>query len=257
MLEWTCFDGVTRRLAGAWRRAVPMPPVAATPVSAAMFMAILECGLTTADAPTLRQCASACLDYVFMNRAESGHYIRRGDLVIVPGDSLGFRQRRSKLTRARLPGTRFRTTSLRGLPQLGDLLLRWEAARDNIWAAALEPPPDHFWQLPGERAPRSATISGWFTSLLQHHPNLAHGLLDLRHHGLRAGGASACFALEVPERRIRAWGDWRGGSAFWRYVDVDRQPTEADFRVFGWMTIRASDLHARLAPLFMPPPADA
>lgn len=76
-----------------WRRVVPMPPVATTPISVAMLMAILEGGLTTEDAPTLLQCASACLDYVFINRAESGHYIRRGDLVIVLGDSLGFCQR--------------------------------------------------------------------------------------------------------------------------------------------------------------------
>ena len=103
MLDWTCFDGVTRRLAGAWRRAVPMPLVATTPVSVAMLMAILECGLTIEDAPTLCQCASAYLDHVFMNRMESGHYIRRGNLVIVPRDSLGVHQQRSKLTQAAPP----------------------------------------------------------------------------------------------------------------------------------------------------------
>jgi len=37
------------------------------------------------------------------------------------------------------------------------------------------------------------------------------------------------------------------GGTFWDYIDVDRQPTEVDFRAFGWMTIRATDLHARLA----------
>ena len=139
---------------------------------------------------------------------------------------------------------------------MGDLLLHWEASCNQTWAAVTEEPPPHFWLLPGEDRLRAATISGWFSTLLQDHPALAQGLLDLRHHGLRAGGASACFALEVPDRRIRAWGDWRGGSSFWRYVDVDRQPTEADFRTFGWMTIRASDLHACLAPLFLAPAVD-
>lgn len=256
LLGWTCFDGVMRRLVGAWGRAVPMPPVHTTPVSANVFMAILECGLATDSISTLRQCCSVCLDYVFMSRTESTFYILQEDIVIVPSESLGFRERRSKLTRARLQGTRFRATSLRGLPQLGDLLLQWEATRDSAWAATSAPPSPHFWLLPGENALQSATISGWFSTLLRDHPELAQGLLDLHHHNLRAGGASACFALEVPERRIRAWGGWRGGSAFWKYIDVDRQPTEADFRTFSWMTIRAGDLHVRLAPLFLPPLAD-
>ena len=103
-------------MAGAWRRAVPMPPVKTTPVSAGCFMAILQLGLATEDIDTLRQCSSACLDYVFMNRAESGYHILWEDIIIVPGESLGFRERRTKLTRARLPGSHFRTTSLRGLP---------------------------------------------------------------------------------------------------------------------------------------------
>ena len=101
-----------------------------------------------------------------------------------------------------------------------------------------------------------ATISGWFSSLLRVNPTQTQGLTDLHHHNLRAGSTSACFALKIPERRICAWGDWHGGSAFWRYINVDCQPTETDFRTFGWMTIRASDLHARLAPLFLAPLAD-
>ena len=48
-------------------------------------------------------------------------------------------------------------------------------------------------------------VSGWFSSLLAAFPDRLPGAFD--HHGLRAGGASACFALEVPERRIRYWGD--------------------------------------------------
>ena len=258
LLSWSCFDGVTRRLTGAWRRAVPDPAPKTVPVPAAVFAAILRCGLATDDLLVLRQCASACLDYVFMSRAESGHDVRRDDVLVFPGREIGFRERRTKLTRARQPGVRFRTSSLRGLPELGDLLLRWSSSRDAAWTAISEDaPPDHFWRLPGEARPRSATVSGWFSSLLETHPELAMDTPDLRHHSLRAGGASACFALEVPEKRIRAWGDWRGGGTFWDYIDVDRQPTEVDFRAFGWMTIRATDLHARLAHLFLPAPADA
>jgi len=101
--------------------------------------------------------------------------------------------------------------------------------------------------LPGERDPSSATISGWFSQLLTTSPDLHPGAFD--HHGLRAGGASACFALEVPERRIRAWGDWRS-AAVWRYIDVYAIPSEWDYRLFGWMTVTARDLHERFGHIF-------
>ena len=109
-------------------------------------------GLATEDIDTLRQCSSACLDYVFMNRAESGYHILREDIIIVPGELLGFCEQRTKLTRARLPGSRFCTTLLRGLPQLSDLLLRWESACDHAWPASPDPTPADFWRLPGEGA---------------------------------------------------------------------------------------------------------
>ena len=100
--------------------------------------------------------------------------------------------------------------------------------------------------------PASRTISAWFSKLMTENPQLSPAIIH-RHHDLRAGGASACFALEVPERNCRAWGNWAAkGAAFWKYIDIDRQPTEFDFRIFGWMTIRARDLHARLASVFMP-----
>ena len=84
------------------------------------------------------------------------------------------------------------------------------------------------------------------------HPDLS-ATIQHRYHDLRAGGATACFALEVPEPHIPAWGGWSArGGAFWKYIGVDRQPTEGDFRVFGWMTLRAQDLHARFAHIFLP-----
>ena len=43
----------------------------------------------------------------------------------------------------------------------------------------------------------------------------------------------AWFALDVLEPHIRAWGGWstRGG-AFWKYIDVNQQPTEGEFRLW-------------------------
>ena len=62
----------------------------------------------------------------------------------------------------------------------------------------------------------------------------------------------ACFALEVLEPHIRAWGGWSTRrDAFWKYIDLDQQPTKGDFRVFGWMTLRAQDHHARFAHIFL------
>ena len=127
-----------------------------------------------------------------------------------------------------------------------DLLLRWIAARDRAWAEA-GCAPTHFYTLPGERDPSSATVSGWFSRLLASSPHLCPGAYD--HHGLRTGGASACYALEVLELCIRHWGDWRSG-AIWKYIDVYRLPPEWDFRLFRWITITARDLHEKYGHIF-------
>ena len=109
--------------------------------------------------------------------------------------------------------------------------------------------PNHFWRLPGELAPVAMTISHWFSQLMRRHPELS--CIPHRHHDLRTGGTSACFALDALEAHIRPWGDWAPqGRAFWRYIDMMRQPMEAGFRLFGWMTIRARDLDTRLVHYF-------
>lgn len=38
----------------------------------------------------------------------------------------------------------------------------------------------------------------------------------------------------------------------WCYIDVYRIPTEWDFRLFGWMTITAHDLHERFGHIVWP-----
>ena len=118
--------------------------------------------------------------------------------------------------------------------------------RDQEWAQA-GTSSDHFWKLPGENAPSAKVISSWFSGLLGAVPSLSRE--PFTHHGLRAGGATACFALEVAEQRIRNWGGWKSG-ALWSYIDTTRLPTEFDFRLFGWMTITARDLHEAYGHIF-------
>ena len=78
-------------------------------------------------------------------------------------------------------------------------------------------------------------------------PSLARE--QFTHHGLRAGGATTCLALEVAEQRIRNWGRWRSG-ALSSYIDTKRLPTEFDFRLFGWLTFTARDLHKVYGHIF-------
>ena len=220
-----------------------------TAVSAETISNITRLALSTADLDTLRACTSAVLDYVFFNRAVSGHLILPGDIT-VGTDVITFRERTTKRRRGGTPGQRLRTFNTRGNPDIPAVFRRWMTAQAREWNSTPED-SDHFWRLPGERAPVALTVSHWFSQLMRRHPEISR--IPHRHHDLRAGGASACFALDVPEAHIRAWGDWAPqGRAFWRYIEVMRQPTEADFRLFGWMTLTARDLHTRLAHIFVP-----
>ena len=210
---------------------------------------IIQLALSTPDLATLRACTSAVLDYVFFNRAISGHLILPGDISVAT-DVITFRERTTKRRRGGAPGQRICTFNTRGNPHIPAVFRHWMNAQVREWRGT-PVGPDHFWRLPGKRAPVAMTISHWFSQLMRRHPELS--CIPHRHHDLRAGGASACFALDAPEAHIRAWGDWAPqGRAFWRYIDVMRQPTEADFRLFGWMTITARDLHTRLAHIFVP-----
>ena len=163
-------------------------------------------------------------------------------------DLLVLHKRCTKLKPNMGPQSRFCSWPISGAPQVVDLVLRWSAVRDKAWADA-GGSPGHFYTLPGEHDPSAWTISGWFGPLLQTLPLPPVDHFDL--HGLCAGGATACYALEVPKRRITLWGDWRSG-ARWSYIDVYKVPTEWDYRLFGWMTITAGELHAWYRHIFCP-----
>ena len=244
-LGFSAFDKVTALLTRAWRRQCPAPVHSHSPVPADFMIRVLALGLETDDAKILRATVSAYLDFIFFNRAQSGHFLLVEDVRVDDG-VIAFCERKTKLSATTDPEVRLRSWPARGAPEVVDLVLKWTAVRDRAWASAGRP-PTHFYTLPGERNPTGPTVSGWFSALLAAFPDRLHGAYD--HHGLRAGGASACFALEVPEQRIRYWGGWRS-NALWTYVDVYRLPTEWDYRLFGWMTITARDLHDKFGHIF-------
>lgn len=244
-LSFSAFDPVTRILTRAWRRAAPAPVQHHRPVPISVLLRILDVGLTTEDGVLLRAACAAHIDYIFFNRAQSGHFVLVEDVRIDDGLIL-FRERKSKLRKNAAPQSRYRSWPSRGAPEIVELIRRWTAYRDAAWART-DQPPRHFYRLPGESTPGPKTVAAWFSTLLAQEPTIASE--PYTHHGLRGGGASSCFALEVAERRIRDWGGWKS-DAMWSYIDIFRLPTEWDFRLFGWMTITARDLHEQYGHIF-------
>ena len=246
-LSFSAFDQVTRILTRAWRRNDPAPVQHHRPVPIDVMLRILDVGLSTEDGALLRAACAAHIDFIFFNRAQSGHFILVDDVRVEDGVIL-FQERKSKLRPGEAQRSCLRSWPSRGALEVVDLILRWTAFRDQAWAQT-DQAPRHFYRLPGESTPTPKTVATWFSALLEREPGLATE--PYTHHGLRGGGASSCFALEVAERRIRDWGGWRS-DAIWSYIDIFRLPTEWDFRLFGWMTITARDLHERFGHIFCP-----
>ena len=122
-LHFSAFDQVTRRLAQAWRRQQPAPVHSHAPVPSELLLAILQLGLATPDPCLLRAACSAVLDFIFFNRAQSGHLLALEDLR-VENDLLVFRERRTKLKPDMGPQSRVRSWPISGAPQVVDLVLR-------------------------------------------------------------------------------------------------------------------------------------
>ncbi|MCG8670784.1 MAG: hypothetical protein MI867_15345, partial [Pseudomonadales bacterium] len=95
-LGFSAFDGATRRILRCWQLQRPLPTTKHLPVHVSTWCEILSLGLRTADAGTLRACASATFDFVFFNRAVSGHLIALDD-VVFQDTAVVFRERRTKL----------------------------------------------------------------------------------------------------------------------------------------------------------------
>ena len=131
------------------------------PVPSDLLLAVLHLGLATPDPCRLRATCFAVLDFIFFNRAQSGHLLALEDLR-VENDLLVFRERRTKLKPDMGPQSRIRSWPISGTPQVVDLVLRWSAVHDKAWAGAGDS-PGHFYTLPGESDMGARTISGCVT----------------------------------------------------------------------------------------------
>ena len=158
------------------------------------------------DIKTLRACTSAVLDFLFFNRAVSGHRLLLGDVTLVD-DVIVFRERRTKGTRGSVPRERVRSCPTLGYPRIPILFAHWLEAHHAAWSRHC-PAATHFWALPGESAPSARTISTWFSHLLGAHPDLLPAIPH-RHHDLRAGArrpaSPSRFLSRTFERGAVGW----------------------------------------------------
>ena len=74
-LGFSAFDKVTCLLTRAWRHQCLAPANSHSPVPADFMIRALALGLETDDAKVLRAAVSAYLDFIFFNRAQSGHFL--------------------------------------------------------------------------------------------------------------------------------------------------------------------------------------
>ena len=107
-LEFSVFDRVTCLLTRSWRRQCPEPVNSHAPVPATLMIKILDVGLHTEELFLLRAAVSATVDYIFFNRAQSGHLILLNDLRVADG-ALIFRERLTNLKPNTNPSIRLRT----------------------------------------------------------------------------------------------------------------------------------------------------
>ena len=259
-------DAVTARLLRAWRVAAPpqayRESILAFP--AVDLFRLAARALEESNPYRVRPFVSLILDTLFFSRADSGFNVLLDDLWLgsPSGDSaspapthLFFRERhhKSKSTRALL--WRIRAFDCRGFPALPRLLRHWRRIRDACRARHLPGRRGHeefFYGLPSDAHPPSArAVQSWFLEAARHLTSVGS---DYHHHCVRRTGASSAFSILVPEAQVRSWGWWAPGSAaLWKYVDLQRQPTEYDFRLFGWMLVEADSLRHEIRDIFYEP----
>jgi len=109
----------------------------------------------------------------------------------------------------------------------------------------------HFFQLPGERPPRSSDTSAWLASALRELGVQAPPGFAYLGHSLRSGASSAAEAIHVSRYRGNWLGGWSqtGRTRELHYIDPSFQPTPAAYAFFGWL--QQACYHA-LAPEWQP-----
>ncbi|KAL1510258.1 hypothetical protein AB1Y20_006582 [Prymnesium parvum] len=114
---------------------------------------------------------------------------------------------------------------------LGDAFVR---ARD---ALAHAESCTHFFQLPGERPPRSSDMSAWLAGALEELGVSAPPGFAYLGHSLRSGASSAAEAIHVSRYKGNWLGGWSqtGRTRELHYIDPSFQPTPAAYAFFGWL----------------------
>ena len=91
------------------------------PVPIELILRLLDLGLHSEEVLQVRAACSAVLDFIFMNRSQSGHRVLIDDYRVEDG-VLVFRERCTKLRNGEAPHTRYRSWPSHGAPEVIDLL---------------------------------------------------------------------------------------------------------------------------------------
>jgi len=194
----------------------------------------------SASAAWLRSRYALLLAYLFMGRQDSCVSLLRLDHGIAD-DSLWLR-----LTEKMKRGWAFRrvvriprrcapahghASVVDAVAALGDAFVR---ARD---ALAHAESCTHFFQLPGERPPRSSDMSAWLAGALEELGVSAPPGFAYLGHSLRSGASSAAEAIHVSRYKGNWLGGWSqtGRTRELHYIDPSFQPTPAAYAFFGWL----------------------
>lgn len=198
--------------------------------------------------PTSRACTAAALHFIFLSRAVLGHLLL---LVNVTDGVILLRS-----SRQRAPGA-LRRVSVRpharllAVPIFPPFPPRRHAAHQSVRSLqasrhrSLSNAP---WGICTDGANHLDVVRANFEPssgpIASHSSPPSRLLHRVRYGVLRSRDSGATHSSLGRLVRLRR--------CLWKYIDVDRQPTEVNFCVFRWMTLRAPDFHAPFAHNFLP-----
>ena len=121
------------------------------------------------------------------------------------------------------------------LPRLAELGRAYVAARECLHVG--RPPPEWFFQLPGEPRPLTRHMSSWVRMELDSLGISAPPGFAYQGHSLRSGGSSAAEAIGVSRFRGNWLGGWsQSGSTRERhYIDPSITPSPGAYALLGWL----------------------
>lgn len=193
-----------------------------------------------AGAHWLRARYALLLTYLFMGRQDSCVSLLRGDHGITD-DYLWLR-----ITEKMKRGWAFRRIvriPRVSAPALGHAsVVGAVAAVGQAFVAARDTLPrathcTHFFQLPGERPPRTSDMSAWLADALRDLGVSAPPGFAYLGHSLRSGASSAAEAIRISKYKGNWLGGWSqtGRTRELHYIDPSFQPTPASYAFFGWL----------------------